>query len=386
MNENSVKMLEVDNSATASSTPSNEDTTEAALGAAQLDASVDSGDYEIPVVKHSTKRHAQTVSNIKADARKVLERFLLLTEAARSGNLFQDSSDFDTEHQYAVVNDVYRDQLPTPYQPMGSDESLFDKSWKESGAFKCLPCENSAPIEPDYVDCQAFLATRAKLTGTKSHHALSLFSSSPDAKKLVEHPPKVKSSTKRSIALDEDSSSSTEDYEYTDNELINRKKKNFFRWATERLQHSFRYQGKKTSMASSGKRGIERQDVMSKSDVPLPLPPASTVSAGGLHRNGSEKSKSNSSSTPSESVEHRGAELETLNEEHLQKKAGFTWKKSDSAKDKKKEKDVVSAAEDKGKDGRSMFDGFLRQFRRSSAKLKGKGTFHFLSSNKCCEL
>ena len=231
------------------------------------------------------------------------------------------------------------------------------------------------------MDCQAFLA-QAKIPGTKSYHALSLFSSSPDAKKLVEHPPKVKSTTKRNIALEEESSSSTEDYEYTDNELINRKKKNFFRWATERLQHSFRYQGKKTTSVASGvKRGQERPaEFVSKHDMPLPLPPTLSGLAPGLHRDGSEKSKSNSSSTPSDSLDqsmtlssqHRTAELEPLAEEQLQKKTGFSWKKSTDSS-KKKEKDPGSAPEDKGKDGRSVFDGFLRQFRRSSAKLKGKG-------------
>lgn len=65
------------------------------------------------------------------------------------------------------------------------------------------------------------------------------------------------------------------------------------------------------------------------------------------------------------------------------KRPGLVWRKSDVGKEKKK--DVTSAAEDKSRDGRSsVFDGLLRQFRRGSAKLKGKRGGEFLFHLSAC--
>jgi len=366
-------MLEVEKAVHSSSTPSSEDVGAAADADQQLNASIDSGDYEVPQTKSDRRRTKKTVSVIRADAARVLERFLQKTEALHIAASVHDSSDIEGEHQYAVVADQYvpPDQMPTPYQPMGSEESLCCKpdAVMSTSAFDKF----GAPVESDYVDCQMFLAGQGKLSSTHSFHTLGLLTRSPGAKDLVQHPPKVKSKPKRLTALDTSSSSSTEDYEYTDNELLYRKKKSFFRWASERIE-SIRSKGKKSTAITSTKR--DRPDFSAKSDVPLPPPPTAAPVCTGLHRNGSEKSKSNSSSTPNETVEttvHRGAELETLAEEQLlHKKSGLTWKKSDAAKDKKKDSSV--AAEEKVKDSRGVFDGLLRQFRRGSAKLKGKGS------------
>jgi len=368
------KMLEVEKAVHSSSTPSSEDIGAAADAEQQLNASVDSGDYEVPQPKPERRRTKTTVSGVRADAARVLERFLQKTEALRIAASVHDSSDLDGEHQYAVVADQYvpPDQMPTPYQPMGSEESLCCKpgAMMTTSAFD----EFGAPLESDYVDCQMFLAGQRKLSSTHSFHTLGLLTRSPGAKDLVQHPPKVKSKPKRLTALDTSSSSSTEDYEYTDNELLNRKKKSFFRWASERIE-SIRSKGKKSTVVSSVKR--DRPEFSAKSDVPLPPPPTASSACGGvLHRDGSEKSKSNSSSTPNEMMDaqlHRGAELETLAEEQLlHKKSGLTWKKSDLGKDKKK--CASYATEEKVKDSRGVFDGLLRQFRRGSAKLKGKGS------------
>jgi len=364
-------MLEVEQAAHSSSTPSSEDMVPAADAEQQLNVSIDSGEYEIPQTKPVKQHTRTTVSGIRADAARVLERFLQKTEALRIAASVHDSSDLEGEHQYAVVADQYvpPDQMPTPYQPMGSEESLCCKP----GAMMTTSAYDKfgAPVESDYVDCQMFLAGQGKLSSTHSFHTLGLLTRSPGAKDLVQHPPKVKSKPKRLTALDTSSSSSTEDYEYTDNELLNRKKKSFFRWASERIE-SIRSKGKKSTVASS----VKRPGFSAKSDVPLPPPPTAVSTTGGLHRNGSEKSKSNSSSTPNETADppvHHGAELETLAEEQLlQKKSGLTWKKSDPGKDKKKDGGFM--AEEKVKDSRGVFDGLLRQFRRGSAKLKGKGS------------
>jgi len=366
-------MLEVEKATHLSSTPSSEDVGTAADAEHQLNVSVDSGEYEVPQPKPERLRTKTTVSGVRADAARVLERFLQKTEALRFAASVHDSSDVDGEHQYAVVADQYvpPDQMPTPYQPMGSEESLCCKP----GAIMTTSAYDNfgAPVESDYVDCQMFLAGQGKLSSTHSFHTLGLLTRSPGAKDLVQHPPKVKSKPKRLTALDTSSSSSTEDYEYTDNELLYRKKKSFFRWASERIE-SIRFKGKKTTVVSNVKR--DRPDFSVKSDVPLPPPPTAASVCGGLHRNGSEKSKSNSSSTPNETVDpaaHRSAELETLAEEQLlHKKSGLTWKKSDPGKDKKKDSTFVT--EEKVKDSRGVFDGLLRQFRRGSAKLKGKGS------------
>jgi len=367
-------MLEVEKAVHSSSTPSSEDVGNAADPEQLLNASIDSGEYEVPKPKPERRRPKTTVSGIRADAARVLERFLQKTEALHIAASVHDSSDVDGEHQYAVVADQYvpPDQMPTPYQPMGSEESLCSKP----GAIMTTSAFDKfgAPVESDYVDCQMFLAGQGQLSSTHSFHTLGLLTRSPGAKDLVQHPPKVKSKPKRLTALDTSSSSSTEDYEYTDNELLYRKKKSFFRWASERIE-SIRSKGKKSTVVGSVKR--DRPDFSAKSDVPLPPPPtaASSVS-GGLQRNGSEKSKSNSSSTPNETADqpvHRGVELETLAEEQLlHKKSGLTWKKSDPGKDKKKDGSFV--ADEKMKDSRGVFDGLLRQFRRGSAKLKGKGS------------
>jgi len=365
-------MLEVEKAVHSSSTPSSEDVGTAADADQLLNASIDSGEYEVPAPKPEWRRTKTTVSGVRADAARVLERFLQKTEALHIAASY--SSDVEGEHQYAVVADQYvpLDQMPTPYQPMGSEESLCCKP----GAIMTTSAVDKfgAPVESDYVDCQMFLAGQGKLSSTHSFHTLGLLTRSPGAKDLVQHPPKVKSKPKRLTALDTSSSSSTEDYEYTDNELLNRKKKSFFRWASERIE-SIRSKGKKTPVVSSSTKR-DRPDFSAKSDVPLPPPPTAASTSGGLHRNGSEKSKSNSSSTPNETVEppvHRGAELETLAEEQLlHKKSGLMWKKSDPGKEKKKDGGFV--AEEKVKDSRGVFDGLLRQFRRGSAKLKGKGS------------
>lgn len=366
----SKKMLEIEKAAHSSSTPSSEDVVTADVEQ-QLNASIDSGEFEVPQPKAEQRRTKTTVSGVRADAARVLERFLQKTEALRIASFVHDSSDIDGEHQYAVVADQYvpPDQMPTPYQPMGSEESLCCKP----GAIMTTSAydQYGAPVESDYVDCQMFLAGQGKLSSTHSFHTLGLLTRSPGAKDLVQHPPKVKSKPKRLTALDSSSSSSTEDYEYTDNELLYRKKKSFFRWASERIE-SIRSKGKKSTVVSS----VKRSDFSAKSDVPLPPPPTAASVGGGLQRNGSEKSKSNSSSTPNETADppvHRGAELETLAEEQLlHKKSGLTWKKSDPGKEKKK--DVGFVTEEKVKDSRGVFDGLLRQFRRGSAKLKGKGS------------
>lgn len=371
-----------------------------------LNGSTDSGDYETLARRsqRTTRQKEQTVFGVTADARKVLERFLQMKDETSP---YATSAVVDLEPQYAVVGEVYQDQQPTPYQHMGSEESLCDappmrgaRAGKEERSAE----EGDAAAggeEPDYVDCQMLLE-RSRAPATLEDLILLQSGGVSDVKTAL-HPPKVKSKVKvsKKTSLEASLSSSTEDYEYTDNELLNRKKKSFFRWASERLQQGFRRHVKK--MASSGEDGTkvvvvaattaeqqraggQEQEFFSatKSYTPLPFPPMSGVGVGtaresgktGLRRDGSEKS----SSTPSEAVAEPlaptlaslhvpGADLDA---DEKRKRSPMLWRRSE----KKRESVVLTmtttaAAEEKGKE-RGMFGGILRQFRRGSAKLKRK--------------
>ena len=162
------------------------------------------------------------------------------------------------------------------------------------------------------------------------------------------------------------SSSSTEDYEVPDIELLNRKKKSGFRLAIERVQQSFRRQVKKDAGFSG--RHSAGPSVSSarwlKTDVPLPAPPSDETQeeeddrgVGGLSCNESDKIKTNSSGSP------RIEELaEGSQEGHRgERKSPLPWTKR-AARD-----------DDRTKDNGGIFDGILRQFRKGSAKLRGKG-------------
>ena len=390
-------MLEVE-STIPPLTPSSEEAVdvEAMDASLPLNISTDSGDYETPTVDMMQKariRRQHTRSGVTAGARKVLERFLKMSEARRY--LTDIGSGNEVEHQYATVSEIAHDLQPTPYQPMGSDdESLVDKS--EFLKHHRLPAAVMSSLEPEYVDCQMLVNMTLSSHSQGSHRSRSPCKLiAPD----MEHPPKVKSTAKvktaKKTSLEEgSSSSSTEDYEYTENELLNRKKKSFFRWASERAQ-SFRRQMKKTSTTTEvhtkfanptpgEQRPLTLHDFGMKSETPLPLPPQTAkhgTAAGSrisLQRDGSDKSKSNSSDVTSETAladlaphsllhAHTGT-LDMLVEEK-KKKSPLPWKRSDT-KDKKKD---VIAVDEKIKDNRGVFEGILRQFRKGSAKLKRKG-------------
>jgi len=202
------------------------------------------------------------------------------------------------------------------------------------------------------------------------------------------------------VNADGSSSSSTEDYEIPDIELLNRKKKSGFRLTIERVQQSFRRQGgtgtKSVAAGTpipSGRHsvgpgfltgGVQR---WSKTDVPLPAPPCDSDASGTavaslcreskdvvLQRNGSDKSKlTNSSGSPGE------VGLDRLRQPVLTEglMVGGGGDLENQMKIKRSVRDSRKSGEDsereKTKDS-GIFDGILRQFRKGSAKLRGRGS------------
>ena len=207
-------------------------------------------------------------------------------------------------------------------------------------------------VEPDYVYAHSIIS-KTNSVSSQSSYGYSLKSyqgqarsrSPSDKMTLSVHPPPIKpackvkaSKGKKSAQFDASSSSgtSTEDYEYVDNEYLSRKKKSFFRWASERLRESFRRK-KEASAAGSDLEspkdelppGANPFKPKKKKKSKLKLPSS-------LKRTNSEKSKS--SSAPNELA----AETE--------------------AKTRKEEKD------------KGLWDSFLRSFRKSGFKIKRKGS------------
>ena len=87
-----------------------------------------SGDYETLIRPMMDRLTALSVSNVTSDARRVLEQFLKLGINQTSTSSNDWKSFVEQEPQYAEVSGVYEDLQPTPYQPMGSEQSLFEKS------------------------------------------------------------------------------------------------------------------------------------------------------------------------------------------------------------------------------------------------------------------
>ena len=93
------------------------------------------------------------------------------------------------------------------------------------------------------------------------------------------------------------STTSTEDYEYVDNEFIDRKKKSFFRWASERLRESFR---RKKENADFGLES-PKEEVRHPSPQKLKKKKKSKLRLN-LRRSASDKSKSSSTANDAAAV------------------------------------------------------------------------------------
>ena len=309
-------------------------------------------------------RRRSTVLGVTQEARYVLEQFL---KRSLSQN---DASPYLHEHQ--AIMEVIEEHPDVGVLRSDSYQhaALVDKMGDSE--------------EPAYVFPHQLIYTTNSISSEGSYGTSvksGTHSRTPSDKvTLAVHPPKVKGKAKKLMLVDTSSSSSTEDYEFVDNELLTRKKKSFFRWASERLRQSFRRKKERGGDLESPK------DEVAPSSIPVVEKPNKkkkklrlTVALS-LKRNASERSKS--SSTPNETVpdprtyskdaSHHArlpGELVTLHAEDLEqmgedrrKKSPVSWKNKRHLVD-----------EGGGRD-RGVFENFLRQIRKGSMRLRRKGS------------
>lgn len=298
----------------------------------------------IDSAKEDSGEDKQTSRLVTLEARKVLEQFL---KRSLSQN---DASPYQREQQTTELGLIEEHPDSSATGCVLRSESYHNAA-VENPYYMYGPHSNQ--VEPDYVYAHSIIDKTASVSSQSSYgYSLKSFqgpgrSRSPSDKMTfsVRPPPikpicKVKSSKgKKKAHFDASSSSSTstEDYEYVDNEFLSRKKKSFFRWASERLRESFRRK-KEASAAGS--------DLESPKDE---LPPGGCIKPKkkkkgklklSLKRSNSEKSKS--SSTPNEAAaEAQAAEPKTSRKEEKEK---------------------------------GLWDSFLRSVRKSGLKLKRKGS------------
>ena len=278
-----------------------------------------------------------TTSQVTLEARRVLEQFL---KRSLSHN---DASPYQREQLATELELIREEQLGDCGGVSGSvlrSESYYNAAI-ENPYYMYSPHSHTDQVEPDYVYAHSIIS-KTNSVSSQSSYGYSLKSyqgrshSPSDKMTLSVHPPttQVKVKSKKKAHFDTSSSSSTEDYEYVDNEYLSRKKKSFFRWASERLRESFRR--KKEASATSNLESPDEDQLPGCSKKPKKKKKGKLLLH--LKRNGSEKSKS--SSTPNDA----GAEGDS---------------KTTSKKDEK----------DKG-----LWDSFIKSFRKSGLKLKRKGS------------
>lgn len=353
--------------------------------------------HQKPSAMSSTKQRKKnaTVSAVTEEARKVLEQFLKQS-LSHSEASYQDGSE---ESPYAMLTLQPEGPLQYPNKPtaMGEDDEDAKNDFTDY---------EKIDDSPDYAECYDITDGPELPMATCSMSSQSSFgvslrglegrSHSPCERALhavhpvdriahSSHAPKVKSrlrgKAKRRALFDSDSSSSTEDYEYPDIELLARKKKSFFKWASERLRQSFRREDKK-GLSHIRIRSAEILDSPRDFESPPPLPtPKSRKKSKfklSLKRSGSEKSKSTSISPPNQEVHSDTGEVQ---EEILVASRCIDVEvppDSDSAKKGKKSPlpwrrhDPGTSSRDR--DNRSLFDSFLHHIRKGSQKLKRKGS------------
>ena len=408
-----------------SSTTSSEEALQIALveleRLGQTNNAGDSGDYEIlrrPSAPEYGRQKSTAISEVTEEARKVLERFLKIAGDGTSPPLCQKE-----EHPYAMVpGEVYQDLQPTPYQPMGSDHSLCEKAEvaaTKRGAEKVGAVKICHP-ESDYVDCHMLAvqnaaaaaaagATAFSLQGTRLDKLHSVLRQQAAGDCVMQDKSKLaipkhsdahsktrtgkskKAATVVAAALEESTTSSTEDYEDTGSELINRKKKSLLRRATERLQRSFRRQGKRSiepckylPTEAQPPGGMESSQKSQPSTQSVKGTKYQSTAVKPLNRSSSERSKSSITPIEAGAVDIQtkprrersptaasdGSSTIQVAQEKRRSKSPLPWKKSEV---KTKKKECFSDTGEKSKDGKSgggMLDGLLRQFRKRSAKLK----------------
>ena len=183
------------------------------------------------------------------EARKVLEHLLKRSLSSNDANPPQSDSSGGPEHPPP--------HYPPPHLPRADSyrHKITEKLLLEKMEQLELSLSESQDLdEPDYVYPHQIVRKTLSISSRGSSVKLPSTSSrshSPSEKALhsVQGPPPIRTPhsgakakhCKKYLVEEDESSTSTEDYEYTDpNEFLRRKKKSFFRRATERLMHSFR--------------------------------------------------------------------------------------------------------------------------------------------------
>ncbi|KAK2160369.1 hypothetical protein LSH36_135g05028 [Paralvinella palmiformis] len=391
----------------------------------------------VPLREHvdRMRRKAATKSGVTEEARKVLEQFLKHSYGRGLTSPYTSEQNTQSEREYV-------DECP--YMLLQSNESYYGRGNSSQAAGLTTKEKEGYFDEPDYAepaepeqdedeedddeeedfeqipetqeDIDAALGhigvAKANSVSSQSSFGMSLRSHpasrsrSPSDRFFCSiHPPqirgKIKAKSKKHKGLYDESSSSTEDYEYTEGYLVRRKKKSFFKWASERLRQSFRRSHNKVPGLLQGEGDSSKSSAL----ITLPLPEEFDEAVKekkikgsklkfSLKRNGSDKgSKSTqSSSTPNENngetlqvtqdlvtaseselasyciQEDPSAALERPSSTERRRKSPVPWKRCE-INPKKKSVPPSETSKDKG-----IFDSFLRHIRKGSSKLKRKAS------------
>ena len=249
-------------------------------------AATSSDDYEKPPLKFEeeikalhksvNRKHKKSVSKatVTKDARNVFEQFLMTPE--------NELKLMPEEHSYVFVKKrslAEKKHLNMSYdssdnyqyfQPSSSNEGTRERQIHEKFENPCHreQYQHKRPIKHHYYELdQAFFNSSnltkkekndidfknstkfEKMVGFQNLESNTLFYQNDKQSHPLHHPEYIPRSVLKQMAEakvsplaqaedDAISSSSTEDYEFPDKELINRKKKNGFRLALERVRHS----------------------------------------------------------------------------------------------------------------------------------------------------
>lgn len=349
-----------------------------------INASSDSGDYETLIrTGCESGEHLNTdVSEVTQEARKVLEQFLKLSLGQSCVSSLEGHAWADADPQYAVLDNIHKDSQPTPYQPMGSDQSLFENlEYCTGDAGKTIYQELTFSGQQQ---SQIFSNTDSPAAAIRQSSAPGRFCIMADDERtymplLIQKSEVGKKLPKESLR--KSSSSSMGDYEYSDTVITNRKRKSFLRLAKERLQRSFRREKKKMissagSLPASTEHSTRDRDVRRiRENSPEKLRPS---------RARDIRKITYSSSSPYDVVEsalvvdslHRKVATDQFVDtdsgmrQYMSETGYLTGETDDASK-----KDSLTppstkklGTKSKTKKNRDIFGGILKQFRKSSQK------------------
>lgn len=226
--------------------------------ASVVNASSDSGDYEtlIRTGCESSENVNADISEVTHEASKVLDQFLKLSLGQGCASSAEGRAWADVEPQYAVLDNIHKDSQPTPYQPMGSDQSLFESLGYGTGDVgKTIYQELTFPGQ--HRGGCASSGRSSPGAAVRQRSAPGKFCIVADDDERTYMPLLIQRSEAghkypKEAARRKSSSSSVGDYEYSDTVATNRKRKSLIRLAKERLQRSFRHEKKMTAAAAGG--------------------------------------------------------------------------------------------------------------------------------------